>query len=225
MVVSTATLKRIGYGTSKRFLRGHLLREVHAAHQSLKAWFGAQWIQARIGVSKDHVLIVLFVSPLKPRDRLVFLAEAKVGLREEETGNIPVPGRFFQLIDQLLRLTLPSFEPIDTGYGGYGMAFSILQWVASLPPLPSSNGLWVHLLLSIRPHHAPVITQALEPLDRKVILARCISYVCHADPSRDAKRVQRHRVIHLRHSLVVSPQCLDKAPVLTMSVYIIGIEL
>ena len=59
-----------------------LLREVHAAHQRLKAWLGAQAIQARIGVGKDHPLVVLFVSPLKPRDRLVALTEANVRLGE-----------------------------------------------------------------------------------------------------------------------------------------------
>src|ERR1700747_3600140 len=105
------------------------------------------------------------------------------------------------------------------------MWISILQWVASLPPFPSGNGLWVHLLLSICPYHAPVITEALKLLYREVILMRGISYVCHDDPGFDAKRVQFHRVIHLRHSLVVAPQGLDKAPVLQMGVCIIGIEL
>jgi len=95
-----------------------LRREVHAANQRLKAWFGAQAIQARIGVSKDHPFIVIFVSSLKPSDRLVALTEANVRLGEKEAGDIPVSGRFFQLIDQILRLMLPSFEPIDTGQGG-----------------------------------------------------------------------------------------------------------
>jgi len=58
---------------------------------------------------------MLFVSPLQPRDRLVFLAEANVGRGEKPTGNVLVPGSFFQFIDQFLRFMLPSLEPINTG--------------------------------------------------------------------------------------------------------------
>src|SRR5215470_4000679 len=93
------------------------------------------------------------------------------------------------------------------------MWIPILQRVASLPPFPSGNGLWVHLLLSIRPDHAPVIAQALELLYSEVILTRCISYVCHADPGHDAKRVQFHGVIHVCHSFIVSrPKAWTKRP-------------
>ncbi len=80
---------------------GSLMRrwEVHAAEQSLKAWLGAQGIQSRIGVRKDHPLVMLFVGPFKPGDCLVALAEANVGFGEEEARHITMPGCFFQLFD------------------------------------------------------------------------------------------------------------------------------
>ena len=69
--------------------------EVHAAHQRLKAWLGAQAIQSRIGVCKNHPFVVLFIGPFKPSDCLVTLAEANVGFGEEDAGHITVPGCFF----------------------------------------------------------------------------------------------------------------------------------
>jgi len=107
-----------------------LRREVHAAQQGLKAVLGAQAIQNRGRVNKDHPLVVLFVSPLQPRDRLVCFAEANVRLGEEKAGDITMPGRFSQFVDQVLRLTLPSFEPIDTGHGSKAMRVPPLRWVA-----------------------------------------------------------------------------------------------
>src|SRR6516164_7757040 len=94
-----------------------LLREVHAAQQSLKAWLRVQKIQTRIRGNKNHPLVVIFVSPLKPRDRLVFLAEASVCLGKEKTGNILVPSHFSHFVDQFLGLVLPSFQSIYTGRG------------------------------------------------------------------------------------------------------------
>ena len=97
--------------------------------------------------------------------------------------------------------------------------------MAQFPPLPSGNGLRIDLFLSIGPYQAPIISQALELLYRGVILTRRICDVCHYDPGLNAERVQFNRVIHVRHGFVVSFQGLHKAPVLQMSVCIIGIEL
>ena len=54
------------------YLTARLLREVHAAQQSLKTWLRTQRIQARIRSNVDHALVVIFVSLLQPGDRLVF---------------------------------------------------------------------------------------------------------------------------------------------------------
>src|SRR5215469_10728570 len=99
-----------------------LLREVHAAQQSLKAWLGVQRIQERTRGDVDHPLVVVVVSPLQPRDRLIFLVDANVRLGEENTGNILVPSHFSHFIDQLLGLVLPSFQSIYTGRGRFRMS-------------------------------------------------------------------------------------------------------
>src|SRR6516164_11170654 len=94
-----------------------LLREVHASQQSLKAWLRVQTIQTRIRGNVDHPSVVLFVSPLQPRDRLVFLAEANVRHGKEKTGNILVPSHFSRFVDQFLGLVLPSFQSVHTRRG------------------------------------------------------------------------------------------------------------
>jgi hypothetical protein len=104
--------------------------EVHAAQQGLKAWLRAQTVKARIRGHKHHPLVVIFVSPLQPRERLVFLADANVSLGEEKTGNILVPSCFSQFIDQLLRLILPSLQSTNTGCGSQDLRMPILRWVA-----------------------------------------------------------------------------------------------
>src|SRR5437870_4878217 len=60
------------------YLSALLLREVHTPHQSLKARFGTQSIPTRIGFNVDHLLNMLFVSPLHPSERPVLFAETYV---------------------------------------------------------------------------------------------------------------------------------------------------
>src|SRR6201987_3849600 len=150
----------------------YLVREVHAAHQRLKARLGAQAIQSRIGVRKDHPLVMLFVGAFKPGDGLIVLAEANVRFCEEETRHIPAPGRFFQFFDQHLRLVVSSCYPINSGDRGQRVRIPRLRWVASLPPLPGHNRRRIHLLLSVGLKQAKIVAQALELLQGEVILTR-----------------------------------------------------
>src|ERR1700757_844225 len=74
------SLKRaqLGQSLSNCNPRFQLHREIHAAHQVLKAWIGTQIVEDRVNLKEDHPIAALLVGGFEPTEGFFRLPQSSV---------------------------------------------------------------------------------------------------------------------------------------------------